>query len=323
MQSKPPSDLVAVLGDHFALNADRYGLDADALRLERVYGSGVRRSFRVHDDDNSIHVKLWPATRRSVWEQWFAVREVLESRYQAPRIMGLVDLPDIAMGGLVFEHIEGMPPVSGSYTGLLLDLALRLHADRELAPRIGLLRGAETVGQCFERTCIRRWDIDIGIIRDASLPLVSDVLLEWMERETRRLEQMARDSVAFDVPVQLPTHGDLCEGNTLISSSGDWYVLDWDSLALGDPVVDYIRVLWDSARHDLASDWHSLAAQADDDGFADRMGFYARVTLLEEVIDGLADCVELDAANPVQGPIRREMYETFEESLPLYRERYG
>ena len=152
MQSKPPSDLVAVLGDHFALNADRYGLDADALRLERVYGSGVRRSFRVHDDDNSIHVKLWPATRRSVWEQWFAVREVLESRYQAPRIMGLVDLPDIAMGGLVFEHIEGMPPVSGSYTGLLLDLALRLHADRELASRIGLLRGAETVGQYFERT---------------------------------------------------------------------------------------------------------------------------------------------------------------------------
>ena len=147
LQSKPPSDLVAVLGDHFALNADRYGLDADALRLERVYGSGVRRSFRVHDDDNSIHVKLWPATRRSVWEQWFAVREVLESRYQAPRIMGLVDLPDIAKGGLVFEHIEGMPPVSGSYTGLLLDLALRLHADRELAPRIGLLRGAETVGQ--------------------------------------------------------------------------------------------------------------------------------------------------------------------------------
>ena len=284
---RPPSNLVAVLGDHFARNADRYGLDANALRLERVLGTGARRSFRVHDGDHVVHVKLWPSARKIVWEQWLAVREVLESRYQAPCIIDLVDLPHIAMGGLVFEHIEGVPPAGGTYTGALVDLARRLHADTELTSKFGLLRGAVTVGQYFERTYIRRWDIDIGIIRDAALPSVSDELhLGWMERETRRLEQAVRNSVAFDVPVQLPTHGDLYVGNTLITSAGDWYVLDWDGLALGDPVVDYILVLWDAARRDPAFDWHRLGVEATDDGFADRMRLYARATLLDEVIDG-------------------------------------
>ena len=316
------SDLAAVLVDHFALNADRYGLDADVLRIERALGSGGRRSFKVHDGDHAVHVKLWPMERKGVWEKWLAVRELLESRYRAPRIIDHVDLPFVAMGGLVFEHIEGVPPAGGSRTGALVDISRRLHADQELTPQIGLLRGAATVGQYFERTYIRRWDIDIGIIRDAAMPSVSDDLLGWMERETRRLEQAVRNVVAFDVPAQWPTHGDLYEGNTLITHAGDWYVLDWDDIALGDPVADYIQVLWHSARHDPAFDWHSFAVQATDDGFGDRMRFYARATLLDEVIDGLADYVEFDSTDPLLARVREEKYKAFEEGLPLYRERY-
>ena len=253
-QRKPPSDLVAVLGAHLALNAARYGLDADALRLERVPGSAVEvRSFTVYGRDHAFHVKLWPAKRQSVWEQWLAVRGLLESRYQAPRIIDVIDLPHISMSGLVFERIEGVPPAAGTSTGALVALAGRLHADQELASKIRVFRGAATVGQCFERMHIRRWDIDISIIRDAALPsVVDDLLLGWMDHETRRLEQTVRNSVAFEVPVQWPNHGDLYEGNTLITNAGDLYVLDWDDFALGDPVADYILVLWDAARHDPA-----------------------------------------------------------------------
>ena len=156
------------------------------------------------------------------------------------------------------------------------------------------------------------------------MPQVADAtLLEWMTRETRRLEQMVRNSVAFEVPAQWPTHGDLYEGNTLITKAGDLYVLDWDDLALGDPVADFILVLWDEARNDPAFDWHRLGVDATDDGFAERMRFYARAILLDEVIDGLAEYVGLDATDPVLAATSTEKYEAFESGLLLYRRRYG
>ena len=228
------------------------------------------------------------------------------------------------MSGLVFERIEGAPPVAGTSTQALVALAGRLHADQELASRIRVFSGAATVGQWFERMHIRRWDIDIRIIRDAAKPPLADtMLLGWMESETRRLAQTVRNSVAFDVPVQWPTHGDLYEGNTLITNTGDLYVLDWDDLALGDPVADYVPVLWDAALHDPAFDWQRLGVEATDDGFAHRMRFYARATLLDEVIDGLAEYVELDATDVVLAATSTEKYQRFENGLSLYRERYG
>ena len=94
-------------------------------------------------------------------------------------------------------------------------------------------------------------------------------------------------------------------------------------MALGDPVIDYVKVLWDPAAHDFAFDWRDLGLQPADDGFADRMDFHARATLLEEVIDGLADYVEINATDPALAPIKRDKrYKALEESLPLYRERY-
>ena len=139
---KPPSDLVAVLGDHLALNADRYGLAADALRLERLPSSTIEasRSFTVYDDDHAVHVKLWPAKRQGDWEQWLDVREVLESRYQAPRIIDVIDLPHISMSGLVFERIEGAPPVAGTSTHALA----RIH---RCGAALGLEQGVRAVGR--------------------------------------------------------------------------------------------------------------------------------------------------------------------------------
>ncbi len=228
------------------------------------------------------------------------------------------------MGGLVFEHLEGAPPDGGTNTGVLAALARRLHADRELARKIHPFRGATTVGQVFERMHVRRWDIDINIVRDAAPPaIVDEQLLDWMERETRTLEHEVRNSVPFQVPPRWPTHGDLYEGNTLITDAGDLYLLDWDDLALGDPAADYILILWGPARRDPSLDWHRFGVRATDDGFADRMRFYPRAILLDEIIDGLAEYVGLDATDRVLAPTSREKFQAFENGLSLYRERYG
>ena len=128
---------------------------------------------------------------------------------------------------------------------------------------------------------------------------------------------------AFTIDARWPTHGDLYEGNTLLADDGGWYVFDWDDLMLGDPVADYIIVLRHPARRDPQFDWRSYGVEATDEGFGERMRFYARASLLYEIVDGLAEHLGLDASNLLLSDISREKREAFEGGLALYRERYG
>ena len=183
-QRKRPGDLATALGDHLALNADRYGLGADALRLERIPGTAVEamRSFTVYDHDRAVHVKLWPANRQGVWQQWLRVRAVLESRYQAPRIIDVIDLSHISVSGLVFERIEGVTPVAGTSTSTLAAFAGRLHSDQELASNIRAFRGAATVGEFFERMHVRRGILKKCVNGQAVYPLSEQDGLKAQER---------------------------------------------------------------------------------------------------------------------------------------------
>ena len=143
-------------------------------------------------------------------------------------------------------------------------------------------------------------DKDISMIRAASPnSIVDDPLLAWMEHETRELSRTVKSSTAFEVEARWPTHGDLYEGNSLLTDDGALYVFDWDDLALGDPVADYIIILPDSARRDPDNDWRSHGVEPTDDGFGERMRFYVRASLLYKVVDGLAEHLGLDASDPL------------------------
>ena len=322
----PHDDLTSVLTAHLATRSERYGLNPKSLRLEPFSYSAVEatRSFTARDRDLAVHVKLWHTERQNVRDRWLAVHDILESRHNAPRVIDTVDLPDVHATGLIFEHIKGVHPTSRAATDRLLCSARRLHADEELAIRLGFPKDTTTVGQYIEDLHIRMLDKDIGIIRAASPnSMVDDPLLAWMEHETRELSRTAKNSTAFEVDARWPTHGDLYEGNSLLTDDGAWYVFDWDDLALGDPVADYIIILPDSARRDPDNDWCSYGVEATDDGFDDRMPFYARASLPYKVVDGLAEYLGLDASGPLLSATSREKREAFETGLARYRERYG
>ena len=323
---RPPDDLTQALSAHLVASARRYGLDAGSLRLEPFYCSAVEatRSFTARDRVHAVHVKLWHIERHTVRDRWLAVHEILECRHKAPHVIDTVELSEVDATGLVFEHIEGAPPDGPGSTDRLLEAARLLHGDEELAAKIGVPRSPDTVGQYFEDLHIRNLQKDIGIIRDtARTPIVDDELLAWMEHETRELRRTAKNSAAFEVLARWPTHGDLYEGNTLLTDDGVFYVLDWDDLALGDPVADYIIVLRGPARRDPDFDWRCLGVEATDEGFGERMRFYARASLLYGVIDGLAEHLGLDASNPLLASTSSEKRAAFENGLVLYRERYG
>ncbi len=328
MERRPKShdDLTRALSAHLAAGARRYGLYAGAVRLEPFGYSAVEatRSFTARDGAHAVHVKLWHTEWQAVRDRWLAVHQILECRHKAPRVIDTVDLPEVDATGLVFEHIEGAPPDGPGCTDRLLEAARRLHADEELAAKIGVSRSPATVGQYFEDLHIRNLNKDIRIIRDtARTPIVDDELLAWMEQETRELSRTARSSAAFEAQARWPTHGDLYEGNTLLTDDGALYLLDWDDLGLGDPVADYIIVLRGFARRDVDFHWRHLGVEATDEGFGERIRFYARASLLYIVIDGLAEHLGLDASNPLLAATSKEKRAAFENGLALYRERYG
>ena len=322
----PADNLSSVLRAHIAARSDRYGLNHKLLRLEPFSHSAVEatRSFTARDRDNAVHVKLWHTERQTVRDRWLTVHDILESRHYAPRVLDTVDLPEVYATGLIFEHIAGLHPIGQAATDRLLRSARRLHGDEELAAQLGSSTEPTTVGQYFEGLHIRRLATDINIIR-ASAPtaFVDEPLIAWMERETQELKQAVRSSHAFGVQARWPTHGDLYEGNTLLMDDGGWYVFDWDDLALGDPVADYIIILRNSVRRHMKINWHRFGVEATDEGFGERMRFYARASLLYVVVDGLAEHLGLDASNPLLSATSREKREAFECGLALYRERYG
>lgn len=325
-QQIPIEDLRSALSAHLAARSDRYGLDPKKLRLEPFSHSGVdaTRSFTARDRDNAVHVKLWHTEQQAVRDRWLAVHDILESRHYAPRVLDTVDLPEVYATGLIFEHIDGVHPTGQAATDRLLRSARRLHEDEELATQLGSSTEPTTVGQYFEGLHIRRLEKDLSTIR-ASEPtaLVDEPLIAWMEHETRELKQTARSSAPFAVHARWPTHGDLYEGNTLLADDGGWYVFDWDDLMLGDPAADYIIILRNSVRRHMEINWRSFGVDATDEGFGERMRFYARASLLYKIVDGLAEHLGLDASNPLLSDISREKREAFESGLALYRERYG
>ena len=162
----PPDDLPQALSTHLVAGARRYGLDAGFLRLEPFFYSAVEatRSFTARDRVHAVHVKLWHIERQTVRDRWLAVHEILECRHKAPRVIDTVDLPEVDATGLVLEHIEGAPPDGPGSTDRLLEAARRLHADEELAAKIGVPRSPAKVGQYFEDLHIRNLEKDIGII---------------------------------------------------------------------------------------------------------------------------------------------------------------
>ena len=218
-----PNDHTSALRAHLVATSERYGLNPKTLWLEPFSYSAVEatRSFTARDDNHSVHVKLWHTEQQPVRDRWLAVHDILESRHDAPRVMDTIDLPHVDATGFIFEHIKGVHPTSRAATDRLLCSARRLHADEELAIRLGFPKSITTVGQYFEDLHIRMLDKDIGIIRAASPnAMVDDSLLAWMEHETRELCRTVRKSTAFEVEARWPTHGDLYEGNTLQTDDG-------------------------------------------------------------------------------------------------------
>lgn len=264
-------------------------------------------SFTVRAGAQAFHVKL--DAELSTWRR---VAPVLEARYRAPRLVDWVEID--GHSGAVFEHIEGRHADFALDRGVLggcVELLGRLHADAELAaalPSAGAL--ADHACEWFLDCC--RADLDEN---PEIAELVGAATVARMREAIDEVEDEVRGSAAFAGAAVAPVHSDLWAHNVLVRPDGEWFVIDWDELRLGDPVVDLAILLW---------------RVPDAERFVERLGAEEKVRwasleraqLLTEAIDSLADYVEAERAPEHVKTVRAEKWRVHEIAWTEYRARW-
>lgn len=321
--------LTPIIQQYFVQEAARFGLCAAAIDARYVinWGGFVNYSFTISDGETHYHLKLARnAEQRAELRQWQRLRSLLEVRYRAPQIIDWITLPTVGLAGLLFVGLAGSAPNLEQQPTLrqaVLQVIPQLHQDQELAAQLPPSTPPLTCFDTFRNTYIDRFEGDLADIRSALPPFVTTATLAWMEAETERLERRARASAAFQHPVNAPIHGDLHSNNLLVTPEGAWFILDWDDLQIGDPVLDYTTLLapplasWQPAR------WQNvdLAAVADP-ALHQRLALYQRAQLLDWVIDVLSDYVDADIAGDHAAPMRATKQAQHLQALKLYQHYY-
>ena len=137
-----------------------------------------------------------------------------------------------------------------------------------------------------------------------------------MKDETLRLQEEAGSKKAFHSYAIAPVHGDLHEGNLIVTST-DWFIVDWDDLALGDPAQEFAILVWPLVWR--GQSWRQLLSGMSPD-IAERMAVCFRAQLLDEVIDNVADYVDAESVPSRKAEIQRVKKLRHEEALRRLRE---
>jgi thiamine kinase-like enzyme len=293
------------------------------VRVKHVlnWGGFVNHSFSVDDGAAHYHLKITHHTdsiRRL--QNWLELHDVLEERYRAPELIRWIEFPEIRFAGLLFQHVEGKITTFVGNPMLvhqLIELAGRLHEDESLQCHLNTREPAKTYLDHFVETYIERFTADLEAIRGDRPQFISSALLSWMEKETDRLHNAAGLVPAFQGPALAPVHGDLNEGNVLVAQN-DWFVVDWDDLALGDPAIDYAVLLWPMVWE--GEMWRDFVPKGVGDELGVRVDVCLRAQLLDEVIDPLADYVEAHAVPSKLTTTQLAKRERHEEALGRYRD---
>jgi len=318
----PAKDLTEAARRFFVSHAADFGLDGTRIAVRYVLNPGgfVNTSLQVRDGRRGLHVKLaTTADGQAALRRWHELDAMLQT-YRAPPILDWVDVG--AAGGLVFPLLDGAPPApSSEVIASVLDQVRHLWADAELATR---LSGgtAVTAADCYSRTYHDRFCADLAAIDRERPRFLSAGDLSYMREEVADLERRVRESPAFDEEVTSPTHGDLWLNNVLWQRSRSWWLLDWDDLQVGDPAMD-LAMLAGPTSTDVRPLKHPTQTFGALEGeAAKRLHLLGRASLLDWVIDPLADWIEAGAAAVHEAAVRAEKERIHRDAISLYRELY-
>jgi streptomycin 6-kinase len=196
-----------------------------------------------------------------------------------------------------------------------------LHADLALAQRLADDGSpVESCARAFLRSYYDRFVEDLTFIDSDPPPFVSADLRAWLWAEAALLENTVRESLAFQELADDPVHADLWLNNTLVDSTGRWYLLDWDGLSLGDPVMDWCMLFGPARDLPREPDVNAVMSRVSlTPAQQERLPIYARAALLDWIIDPLSDWVGA-AQEPEHGTqVRAANEHVHKAALERYR----
>lgn len=304
-----------------AKNFQSLGLDGSKLGVRYIYNPGgfVNQSYRVTDGETTIHIKLARTEKAHRLKQWASISEHLSIHYKAPRLIGEIteELIEGYTYGLVFRFIEGksLSSVSNSkpITENILHLLHQLHRDKEIEQMIRNDDQYEvqnklqedmqddlhdySYADAFKEEYINRFLEDLNIIRSKQhlLNFVTSDSINWFENEVVALEQLVRSTASFQQKALDVVHNDMNGENVLVDNDHDCWIIDWDDLTVrGDAAMDYSVLLWPKYNEQEWSYWSELVLTLAGKELFERLQFYFRAKLLDDVIDVLADYIEAE-----------------------------
>jgi aminoglycoside phosphotransferase (APT) family kinase protein len=284
------------------------------------WGGFVNHSFSVDDGTVKYNLKITDDIESAgKLQRWHKIQHVLHRGYRAPEVMGWLDFPEIGFAGLLQRQVDGRTANFRDDRVLvehLIEMVRRLHTDAEIQSHLKTSGSEKTCLDHFVETYIDRFNADMEAIAAAQPSFVSASLLKRMRNETDRLLATADSAPAFHNPAGDPVHGDLNEGNVLVTPN-EWFVVDWDDLALGDPAVEFAVLLWPMAYQ--GRKWSEFSIPDVDDRFRERIEVCLRAQLLDEVIDPLADYVAAAAVPSKQLEVQVVKRKRHEEALERYQ----
>jgi hypothetical protein len=301
--------------------------DGVPVGAEPVWNPGgfVNQSFRVSAGGTVLHIKLASdADSLRGLHRWRHLHERITLQYAGPVMRGWVHLPDVGLEGPVCDWIPGAAPsiLAGAQRSAAIAVLSALHRDQVLA--MDLQSMGDPVRSCAEAylaTFHDRFVEDLEGIRRAPPGFLTADRLAWMTEESAALASLVGGSSAFALPADRPTHQDPWLNNLLVTPAGAVHFLDWDGLALGDPMMDWAMLLGPNPAVLRSATADNLPDLAFSDPQRRRFELHARATLLDWTIDPLADWVEAPVSDQQAG-IRAAKRALHERALEAYRTRY-
>ena len=279
-------------------------LGPDAHVEHRANHTGVGKlSFAVRVGDRALWAKVAAdADEDESLATWARVAGILAERHAAPPVLDVLSVD--GRTALLFPHLDAPQATRGllhERYGEARALLAGLHSDTELAHLLG---GPTTTADCFRSVWLTRFVADLDVIEGYVARDLHDYLADEVDDLTGQVE-------ALDLQVHAAVHGDPWHENFLVTPDRLW-LLDWEDLCVGDPVVDDAILRRDA----VGTDPHHWP-----EGAADVAA--RRALMLDSVIDVAADWVEaelLKGGNPL---VRRQKEAAYLAGLDVYRDEFS
>jgi aminoglycoside phosphotransferase (APT) family kinase protein len=270
-------------------------LGPDAVVEHRANHTGAGKlSFAVRLGERRLWVKVAAdAGEDKSLATWAEVASLLADRHGAPAVLDVLSVDGHT--ALLFPYVDAPPATRAALHERhdeAAELLAGLHADRELAERLG---EPTTTARCFREVWLERFEGDLDVIEG----YVAKDLHAYLADQVDLLGALVD---TLDDEVHSAVHGDPWHENVLLAPERMW-LIDWEDLTIGDPVLDDAIL-----RHDaLGTDphvWPDTPAAT----------VARRALMLDGVVDNAADWIE--NADPL---VRRQKEAAYLAELETYR----